>query len=381
MKLILTIALALYFTGLFSQTIIKGNIEQTIQFQPKLYIIKHNQIDPHPPVIYDSISINPDGSFLYKFSKIHPQEVMFKILLPRKSGDRLFTYGTVRKNFLYISVETPGDIVIDAKGDSLFYSAKLSGANSQVINFFSNLQKPFFNLERAVLDSIATHQGLEQEYKQKLMPLWMETIEELKPKILAALDTATSATSIFMGLQLLFESNFGKLDSSTVEQYLRKVKNQDLLLVRTIRELARSKRFDRKNLLLPNVQLVSASGKIKNLYDFKSDYTLIDFWASWCSPCRYANRNELPHLYNKYKKQIELIGITIDEDKQKWKRAITKDSTSWAQFIDKGYILKTALDIQSVPVYILVDKDHKIIFESVSVYQIHEYIKTLLNEN
>lgn len=364
----------------WGQTILTGNITLSRDFQPKLYILRHHQIDLHQPVLYDSIVIAADGNFSYRFENTSPEDIIYQILLPVSSGNRLTSLGTIQKNFVYISTERSGTITIESKGDSLFYAAKHAGKNTASIQYFTNLQKPFYNLERALVDSIAKNPGLQQEYKERLLPVWMKTVESLKPKIMTALDTARSATTILMGLQLLFESNFGKLDSATAERYLAKIANQNLLLVRTIRELTKLNRSDRTGMQLPNVQLMSPNGKRQNLYDHKSDYLLIDFWASWCSPCRYANRNELPHLFRKFKNRVDVIGITVDEDLKKWKNAVAKDSTSWTQYIDKAYLLKSVLSIQSVPVYLLVDKDHKVIFESISVYQMHEHLKKILED-
>lgn len=374
MRVLLAFFLVCYSSTLIGQTTIKGQIKPSANFRTKLYILKHNYIDPHPPELYDSIEIRPDGSFYYAFPKTSPQDLLYKLHLPVKDGSRFSTYGTLQKNFVYISTESGKAVTLYGFADSLFYSSKYSGPATSGIQWFTDLQKPFYNLEKTLVDSIHKNPTREQEYKQRLMPVWMKTVEQLKPKILAALDTAKSSTSILLGLQLLFEANFGKLDSATTEKYLAKITNQDLILVRTTRELSRAKRSDRKDILLPNVQLISASGKKKNLYDFKSEYLLIDFWASWCSPCRYANRNELPQLNKEFNDQVELLGITIDIDTKKWKTAVLKDNTSWGQFIDKDYLLKKTLDIQAVPVYLLLDRNHKVIFETISVYQMHEYL-------
>lgn len=375
MKALLIFFALLYSAALTGQTIITGRIKPSSNFQSKLYILKHSHIDPSPPELYDSIEIKPDGSFYYAFRKTNPQDLLYKLHLPPKVGSRFSTYGTLQKNFLYVSTEGRKPVTIEGAADSLFYSSKYSGPTTSTVQWAADLQKPFYNLEKNLMDSIHKNPAREQEYKQHLMPVWMNNIEQLKPKILAALDTAKSSTSILIGLQLLFEANFGKLDSATTEKYLSKVSNQDLILVRTIRDLSRSRRSDRKDILLPNVELVSNSGKRKNLYDIKYDYILIDFWASWCSPCRYANRNELPSLNKEFTGKIELIGITVDVDAKKWKAAVTKDSTTWSQFIDKEYLLKKALDIQAVPVYILLDRDYRVIFETISVYQMREFLK------
>lgn len=116
--------------------------------------------------------------------------------------------------------------------------------------------------------------------------------------------------------------------------------------------------------LAPTFTLKDSNEKTVSLDDFKGKYVLIDFWASWCGPCR----EELPYvkeLYKRYHQQgFEIISITKDEKSDLWKKAITKEKIeSWTHFsllenqstIDKEYF------VNGIPHKLLIDKNGIII--------------------
>jgi peroxiredoxin len=108
------------------------------------------------------------------------------------------------------------------------------------------------------------------------------------------------------------------------------------------------------------------SGKIVNLTAFRGKYVLIDFWASWCGPCRHENPNVVK-AFNKYKTQkFTIIGVSLDRPgaKDKWLAAIHKDGLAWTQVSDlKFWDSKTAAlyAVRGIPQNFLLDPDGKII--------------------
>jgi thiol-disulfide isomerase/thioredoxin len=115
------------------------------------------------------------------------------------------------------------------------------------------------------------------------------------------------------------------------------------------------------------------------LNSFQGHFKVLDFWASWCGPCRQANRTYLPKLYEYLQQNnIPLIAITIDEDKLKWKEAIKKDLVTWPQVIESQPLLKKLLGIQGVPHYVILDKNNTVVFDSNVPMLIERYIKNQL---
>ena len=114
----------------------------------------------------------------------------------------------------------------------------------------------------------------------------------------------------------------------------------------------------------PDFSMADASGKQIALSSFKGKYVLIDFWASWCGPCRGENPNVVAN-YNKFKnKNFTILGVSLDEDKTKWLEAIKKDNLNWAQVSDlKGWNSASVplFGFDGIPYNVLIDPTGKII--------------------
>lgn len=111
---------------------------------------------------------------------------------------------------------------------------------------------------------------------------------------------------------------------------------------------------------LPDIVLKNKLDETSNLNQFKGKYVLIDFWASWCGPCRLGNRKLVQLHADLNPDKIEIVGISIDTDKAKWLKAIEKDKIKFSQFIDpNGFDADVALlfGVEELPLKYLFDPD------------------------
>ena len=135
--------------------------------------------------------------------------------------------------------------------------------------------------------------------------------------------------------------------------------------------------------IAPDFTMNDATGnpvKLSDVYS-KNEYTLIDFWASWCGPCRRENPNVVA-VFNSYKaKGFGVFGVSLDSDKAKWEKAVADDQLTWPHVSDlKGWKNEAAAlySVNSIPANLLVDKTGKIIGRNLREENLREKIAELL---
>ncbi len=120
-----------------------------------------------------------------------------------------------------------------------------------------------------------------------------------------------------------------------------------------------------------NFELENQNGETEKFYSPNNKFTIIDFWASWCSECRIENK-ELPELAKKHGDKLEIINISLDDNAEKWKKAIEKDGLIWNNYIagDLKTEIKKHYGITAIPYKIFLDPKGKIIGINQSYKQI-----------
>ena len=117
----------------------------------------------------------------------------------------------------------------------------------------------------------------------------------------------------------------------------------------------------------PELTMPDINGKQVSLSSFRGKYVLVDFWASWCGPCRIENPNVVD-AYNRFKgKNFTILGVSLDKEKGDWMNAIQKDNLSWTQVSDLrewNSLAVSTFNFDGIPFNVLVDPDGKVIAES-----------------
>jgi len=132
----------------------------------------------------------------------------------------------------------------------------------------------------------------------------------------------------------------------------------------------------------PEISLPDTEGRTVKLSSFRGKYVLVDFWASWCGPCRKENPNVV-QAYNQFKdKNFTILGVSLDRQKEPWEKAIVDDNLNWTHISDLKFWQSEVVPIyqvESIPFNVLVDPDGKVVAENLRGSALDQKLHQVLN--
>lgn len=139
----------------------------------------------------------------------------------------------------------------------------------------------------------------------------------------------------------------------------------------------------RQGQIAADIALPTAKGDTIHLSSLRGKVVLLDFWASWCGPCRVANRG-LSKIYSKFKdKGFEIFSVSFDADRSDWLSAVRQDKINWLQVNDPD-INKSAValfwEVYSIPTTYLIDRDGKLLAMDLEGKNLENALKKLIDK-
>ncbi len=308
-------------------------------------------------------------------------------------GEFKFARAAETADFYRLNIGENDYMLIAKNGDEIKFTAdltnpnhdyKLTGADEadKLTEFNTMRFKSSENLDKIKADfdkMVEANPEKRDELIQQVTPQYMKAKEDLDANVIKFANDNTKSLVSFYAISSV--NPIGKED--VLVAYAEKVDEE-------VKKNPAVKSFvDRVNKLksllvgqiAPTFTINSFDNKPIKLADFKGKYVLIDFWASWCGPCRTENPN-IVKAYNTYKdKNFTILGISLDKDRAAWAQAIKQDGLTWSHASEladfEGETVKL-YQVQAIPSSFLLDPTGKIIARDLRGEELDSFLKKTL---
>ena len=357
---------------------ISGTIDPA--FNGKQVFLKEQSENPMSPMTALDTAVVENGKFTFKGISETPKERL------------IFIEGKDQDGAVFVYTEE-GHIAVEVNKDTLFNSVVSGTLNNDAQAKYTKLameagrgDKAFqeknmelFNKAKAENDTVT---------QNKIIKDYQNMSKENNKKYVAFIEENPNALVTIKAFPPLFQDQdkksadiqalYDKLSPEVKETELGKKIGEHLTKMAEV-EAAQAKVAE--GTMAPDFSAATPDGKTLSLKEAMGKVTIIDFWASWCGPCRQENPNVVAMYNELHGKGLNIIGVSLDQDAAKWKDAIAADKLTWQHISHlKGWEDPIAKEygVNGIPATFILDASGKIVAKNLRGEELKAKVKELL---
>jgi thiol-disulfide isomerase/thioredoxin len=333
------------------------------------------------PVALDSVKISGNSGHFSLSTAARPQEIF----------ELVFGNNALALPLVNDAEEVTVDVDLGKKDD--FYELKGSQASAEIKDLINVFGKKSFDVERAManLDSLKRQNASDSVMLAATLKK-NNAIQDLNTYLRQFINTNGNATVSSLALSWASRSFTRSEFESSMKDLVKKFPGNAVLLgmkqsydqqaAQMAEPQHRQGEGNWVGKQAPELALPDVNGNPVSLASYKGKFLLVDFWASWCGPCREENPNVVK-VHDEFKgKNFAILGVSLDKEKEPWQQAIRADKLDWTHVSDLKFWNSKAVEtfgFEGIPYNVLIDPQGKIIAESLRGNDLENKLKQVLN--
>jgi len=332
--------------------------------------------------------------YLYSIEKTNALPLDSTVL--SEKGEFKFSHATPGVDFFKITAGQNEYMIIAKNGDEVKLSAdledknmhyKVSGAEEadklEALNVTKNKYMTSIGaIQKEFEDQVEKEPSKRTQIMENISPRYTQEIEKLNEEILKFAKANTESLAGFYAINLLNPSEYEQEMVTYADQIKTTFGNNE-----AVKEfLSRTAKLKTVQIgaIAPDFTMNTIDGKEVKLSGFKGKYVLLDFWASWCQPCRQENPNVVKAFQTYKNRNFTIFSVSLDKDPAAWKQAINADHLTWTHASElkdfEGPAVKL-YQIEAIPSSFLIDPSGKIVAKNLRGEDLDAFLNKTLPQS